>query len=606
VTSGIQGKCTNVAAVTPAVLAQFPKCPSPADADDGANNTVDTFAELAACEITINERMVETLRNYILRPDAPAILADANGKAIAGCANTIAKSATKLWSTVSKERGKCQAAIDKGLAGTYEYTCSTYDVKSKIAGAVSKLEASIDAKCGSLTPPQLGLVGTCDTSIAGIKACVANAVKKNASGVTAVAFDMDQICPEEVRVAANAGTGSGGRLTQTVLDTGWTGLGHRVDVVDGFVARVNLSCADTDCNSCTVTTNCEAGNCRCNNNPATPCTTPFVQDVCGAGNLCIAHFGPPLALSAGGSPVCVSNTIQNEIVGTADAGTGETDTQVNNIARVFLGLSQDRPCPTCEGGTCQGGANNGSACTVNATHPDFGPTSYQCQPALASNISGSGLKVNLSLTDGSVSLPFGDACDGPFNSLDCACGVCSGDNGLTCVTDGDCAGFGGACVKGTAGSPPDRQPNKCLDLSCEQAPGHTAGYSLGQCSGVAETLKFCDGFLRQSGAGIIPCSTDADCDNTDCNDATPQNDGCGACTHEEQPNCFVDPITAEGVAGQDGGVLVSTFCSPATTNPGINGAGGVPGAGRLAVDFDFTGYCPDGVTEFELGGANCP
>ena len=57
---------------------------------------------------------------------------------------------------------------------------------------------------------------------------------------------------------------------------------------------------------------------------------------------------------------------------------------------------------------------------------------------------------------------------------------------------------------------------------------------------------------------------------------------------------------------QDGGVLVSAFCSSMTASGGVNGAYGLPGPGRVALDLDFTAYCSDGTTEFELGGANCP
>jgi hypothetical protein len=70
--------------------------------------------------------------------------------------------------------------------------------------------------------------------------------------------------------------------------------------------------------------------------------------------------------------------------------------------------------------------------------------------------------------------------------------------------------------------------------------------------------------------------------------------------------CYLDPIEATGLAGSDGAELVSTFCWPASNNSGTNFASGLPGATRVVMDWDFTGYCSDGTTEWELGGSNCP
>jgi hypothetical protein len=69
---------------------------------------------------------------------------------------------------------------------------------------------------------------------------------------------------------------------------------------------------------------------------------------------------------------------------------------------------------------------------------------------------------------------------------------------------------------------------------------------------------------------------------------------------------LLDPIEATGLAGSDGAELVSTFCWPPLIGAGKNGAYGLPGAARMTMDWDFTAYCSDGTTEFELGGSNCP
>lgn len=596
---GVDKKC--VPADVPTLIAtSYPNCPSPADGADagGATTGVDTFAELSACEVDINSDAVFTLRDYILRPNAAAILAHPNVKGITACVNAIAKGATGIWNATSKERGKCQATSDKA-AGPYAYGCSTFDANGKIAGAVTKLADGITKSCAPLSAAELGLVGTCSTSTAanGILACVSNAAKKNASGATAAAFEFAGVCPSEVQVSVRSGTGGGAVLSSTALDAGWTGFGHDADVVDGFKARVNLSCSSNDCSSCTVTSNCDEGNCRCSNDPTIVCSTPFVAGgPCGAGT-CEVHFGPPLALAAGGVATCVTNIIKTELVGTADAGTGESNTVVNNIAKVHTGgtATQLVPCPTCSGatigavGTCAGGENNGDPCTTNAVNPTFGNTSYDCPPATATNVTGAGLKIDLTLTDGVVSLPFGDSCDAPLGALACACGGCSLDPLKACKVDADCVGFG-TC--NNAGGPP-RQPNGCADLTCN-ADG--AGTGEGTCNAGPDDT-YCDGKTKASGEGYVTCLT-----NADCGPAV----GGGTCSLTKQRDCYLNPITADGVAGIDGAELVSTFCSGPTTSASVNSAGGIPGAGRVRLEFNFNGLCSDGVTPYELGGSNCP
>lgn len=598
--AGVPVKCL---ALPANIVAGTTQCPSPADGADagGSTNAVDTVTELSNCQVDINTDGLEPMRKYILNPQFARIIAHPNAKNIAKCANGIAKGAAKLWQTVNKERAKCQTTSDK-VPGPYAYGCSTYDALAKIAGAQTKLNDGVQKSCGDtlLTGTELGLVGSCDSTVAGIKTCVANAVKKNAGGATATAFEFAGVCPVEVKVGVNGGTGGGQTLNRTQLDAGFTGLGHDADVVDGFVSRVNLAC-NADCSNCTVTSNCEEGNCRCSNDPSILCTTPFVTGgPCGA-NTCVVYFGPPLALAAGGVATCVTNVIATELVGTADAGTGESNTLVKNTAKVHLGISQVKPCPTCTGltigagGTCSGGQRNGLACTTDAINAAFGNVSYDCPPTTAANVTGAGLKIDLNLTDGAVAMPFGDACEVPNNTFDCACGACTLDPATACQNDAECSGAGlGTC--GQAGGAP-RAPNGCTNLTC--VADATGGAGEGTCGsgtpGPQDT--FCSGAVKGSGEGYIPCSSNGDC-------TAPL--GGGTCTLSKQRDCYLDPITVSGTNGTDGAELVSLFCSGPTTNGGVNAAGGIPGAGRVRLDFDFTGYCPDGTTEFELGGSNCP
>jgi hypothetical protein len=321
------------------------------------------------------------------------------------------------------------------------------------------------------------------------------------------------------------------------------------------------------------------------------CTAPFTQDVCGVGNTCWVHFGPPLPLSAGGAPTCIVNTIQTAFNGTANIGTGASSTPILNNAKVFSGIGQKNPCPTCSGasigaaGTCAGGARNGLACTTNALNTTYGNTSYDCPPSLATNLSGSGLAIDLTLTNGSVSLAAGDACDAPLGALSCFCGGCSLLPTKACQVDADCVGFG-TC--NNAGGPA-RQPNACSDLTCNAGGVCNAGPVDG----------FCDGLLKTNGLPYITCLNNGDC--------TAADPTAGNCTITKNRPCFVSPITDTGTAGTDGAELVSTFCSGPTTSGGVNAAAGTPGPGRVHLDFDFNGLCPAPNTTraYALGGANC-
>ncbi|RMF20982.1 MAG: hypothetical protein D6760_10405, partial [Deltaproteobacteria bacterium] len=334
---GAKPKCDD--STHAASLAMFPSCPSP-----GTPGAISTFSDLASCEIELAENMVQNVANYILKPDAATIVAmvsakSPEGKQLSKCAQSIIKNATKLHATVQKDRGKCQATADKG-GGSYSYTCSGFD-SGKIAGTITKLQEKLAKDCHlkkdsngverDLNEAELGLIGSCGRNIAELQSCIVDAVVKNASGLTALAFENAEVCPTVVDIVAKAGSArngtsgtfkvcsggpdagnscttdadcgapgfcttvypNAGQATSTQLDTGWNGLGHNVDVVDGFEGSVNLSCSGPSCDNCAVTVNCRKGGCRCSNDVTIKCNTPFVEDICGTGNTCEVFFGPP-------------------------------------------------------------------------------------------------------------------------------------------------------------------------------------------------------------------------------------------------------------------------------------------------------------------------
>lgn len=549
------------------------------------------FTSVATCLNDITDKNIERYRNAILAPNYALATGD-----IGKCINAIGKNATKLLSTIQKEQSKAQNTSDKAL-GDSNYN-DPGDPSGKIGAAILKTADGIDKACSVLTPADWAVVRSCDDDLAGVIQCVTNKTIAVAEGLTASSYDQPGSCPAAVEVKIHHGGQGGADLGATELDVGWTGFGHNADVIDDFVGAVNISCgaAPDDCTTCNATASCSEGNCRCSNDITDECEQPFGEDGIGAEECgvadCILFFGPPLPLSAAGTPTCVVNKIDSELINTANIATGESDTIVDNVAVVHLGISQGQPCPTCVGGFCDGGARDTLACSVDGSSP-FGDVSYDCPPAGLANISGAGLQITLDLTDDAVSTPFALACDAPLGAFDCACSTCSLDNTVPCETNADCPGLGVCRTDGGHGGAL-RQPNGCNDLTCNDQGGEE-----GECNAGPNDL-YCDDFLKGSGAGIITCAT-----NTDCSEgSTGVVGGAGNCTLSEPRSCFLDPIDVDGTPGSEGAILVSNFCSPPTASAAVNGAAGTPGPARLSLDFEFVGKCADG-SIWGTGGANC-
>jgi hypothetical protein len=226
------------------------------------------------------------------------------------------------------------------------------------------------------------------------------------------------------------------------------------------------------------------------------------------------------------------------------------------------------------------------ACDVTGVHPAFGPSSIDCPPNPVTNISGNGLLISLTASNASQSLPFALPCDPPPAGALCPCRVCTGNANLGCTSDADCAAAGaGTC---TAGGGAGVKQNQCADTICSAEGSCNAG----------PTDRFCDGAVTPEGEGYVPCTSDLDC--------SPQS--LGSCTLSKQRLCFADPIVVTGNPGTYGAVSGSLFCIPPTTSGAVNNAGGLPGAGRLVLDFDSDVRCagdPSVVWEIP-GGSNCP
>ncbi|HYC55086.1 MAG TPA: hypothetical protein VEL28_09125 [Candidatus Binatia bacterium] len=570
-------------------------CPAPCAS--ASPNPIPTIGDLADCLACLGPELVAATSADTLDTPTPASMSKDDQK----CHAAIAKSYPKYVSTLLKGRHGCQG--DEDAEGRNDLdVCDEIDVDGKGAAALAKNEAGLEKSCALAN---LTNVASCATNMNDLKNCLQEEYDALALSSFTTTYELPAtICPTGVRSTIRAGKSVDGD-TNSTLSVGWTGLGHYIDIPDKYAISSDLDCPGTEagsCGDCTVlgisATDPESlYSARCVENVQQSCTNPFGDDLVncvGAGyvtNDCGYYLGTPLPTSAGGTPTCTMNRLFTNVTGTANPDTGESDLNLDLRAVVHLGGSQSRPCPICVGdpvaqdglrqGTCTGGHSsiNGDICDVQAFdksystngYPQVSGLSLDCPPHSLQNFSGSGLIIDLPLSTGPSSKPFGDACDGTQSHLSCACGVCN-DGVTPCENDAECGSLGlGLCGQGDG---PERAPNACDGFVCNDDAGLT---DRGSCFEPLE--RYCDGFTKANGRGIIPCSSNGDCDNVTCPGA-----GCGDCELLQVKSCFLDPIEIEGIPSTTNPVLAGLFCLPPTSNSGINSAAGSPGPGAVKVD----------------------
>jgi hypothetical protein len=613
----------------------YTACPAPAQAadDGGATANIDDFGEVADCMFALGDAEVGALGHSAQgNPDERLL------KPLRKCQGRLAKGTGRILQTIMTERRSCQNQKDVQGSGTSSYDCDGADPRGRILEAEQRFVAKVTPSCQfssdvlaklqACSSDTNGLLACATSStdddagalirdaygVAGTTSTTTTTLPGGGGGGTCgqSAPQCDGTCPTGTTCATSGGschcvssaTGrcapavikrsilshySTERHSVTELNAGWSGLAHVIDVPDHAGDILDVNC-DDNCENCTVKLHTDDATgavtgCHCTSNSQTTCNVINGSDPASCGSVdptCRCFFGAPLPISAGGNPACVALRLRNDEGGTMDLRTGEWHDSINLAAVVYLGLGTSAPCPTCDGdktpndgvydGTCSNGI--GTKCDVNGIDPTFGPISNDCLPPSASNISGTGLIIDVNLTSGTSTLKAELPCDTPTGAL-CPCRTCTGNSLLSCSNNSECSDVGaGTC---TASGGAGVIENQCTNFECGA-----------------------DGLCTQgpAGSGYAPCTSDTDCTTS----------SAGHCTILGVRKCFPDPITNTGTADIYNPVTVSSFCVAPTSNPAINLASGLPGPGALLLTFDQDIRCKSDMSvpyDFP-SGANCP
>ena len=584
----------------------FVSCPVDCETALGLPNPLTSLDQAVQCLACVAGDFIGNANDVRLGSPDPTLMTADDQK----CAQTVAKAYSKYLASILKSRTKCQDGSDKDGGDELNPTCQSSgdpDGKGKVAKALSKAEGLIEKSCPAA---DLNNVGSCaTTNLVDLKACLEAATAAAEVELFPPHYELaGTICPIGVRSTILAGVGTGG-TSSTFLDIGWTGFGHNFDIPEAYKLEIDVTCPNSEppCGTCDRAGIRQSGPnyarfTRCTNDFAQTCDEPFANDAddC-SGGFCTYVLGPPLPLSAGGNPTCSINALANDLSGTVVIETGEGALNVDLATRVHLPGILVQPCPVCigdpvandgvQGGVCGGLSGvsmtrEGLPCDTQAYDETFASQSngeglsLDCIPPPGTNISGTGLKINLPLTTGTSSLGFDTPCDSPLGFLDCACAQCTGDLTVACRDDAECSAIGaGTCTAKSANST-NRQPNDCGNFAnCVDVGGER-----GECSDRFE--MYCEGFVRANGSGFLTCLNNSECVNPSFG-ACPDKD-CGPCGLSSARPCFLDPIEATGVADPGDPTLVSTFCLPPTTSLSINSSTGTTGPGRVAISQETT------------------
>ena len=355
---------------------------------------------------------------------------------------------------------------------------------------------------------------------------------------------------------------------RTICDDPFSNSSNDCPTCAGGAAVAGVACtSNTDCNFPTCTGRCSVNlsitcttnaNCTAVPGAGSVCSTSAAANPskkCGNGKFCSANadcvgtcsaqagcecfFGAPFPLNSGGTAACIVNRFANDISGTANVDLGAGDITANLRTRVYLGITQQRPCPVCAGkcshnnalclfstscgagntciydvpndgirnGLCNGGLNSNQSCDASAfnatfpaistggvpTLPGGGWYSIDCQPSVGINVSGTGLAINLEQTTGMTTLDANLDCNGANPGTDlCPCMQCTKDKFQSCTADSECASQGSFCSL----------YNDPTTFSCDDN-SDCAAVDTGLCTASSNTA--CSNAVNRT------CSSNADC-----------------------------------------------------------------------------------------------
>jgi hypothetical protein len=355
---------------------------------------------------------------------------------------------------------------------------------------------------------------------------------RNLLRLVCVRNDVGIGCPEGCPAdCSNPGNPDGGpnQVVLTVgpsgsdLDNGWTGSSHNFIVVPN--GKLGL-CVTGGCNDADETT--------CN-----------VCGKIGPGTISGTNFGAPLPLFAANVPVCVISRWREDITGTIDEASGATNLDVKLFSDVYL-TSRDDVCPQCKNGKCNAaaGGNGGKDCTVEATVPVYVSSTRTDQYDLSSTC------VYSSPPTATLAIDFTPLTSGTSGTL----------TGPT------------PCTKKPgepAGVPP--LPDQCNATGCGS-----------ECTGLACVSKIVDPtnpghqICIDSKGGISQLC----CNNNTTKPCFTLRDG-GTVTRTGLTEPPQPPLPDATYPKTQGGILVSTFCIPATGTNTIDSVTGLPGPGTI-------------------------
>ncbi|MEO6027308.1 MAG: hypothetical protein ABIR79_10630 [Candidatus Binatia bacterium] len=347
------------------------------------------------------------------------------------------------------------------------------------------------------------------------------------------------------------------------------------------------------------------------------------------GDRCVKTVsGPPLPMSAGGVSACLVRIFSEDVVGTTDLATGESDVRLRQRAFTYIGGSLSEPCPVCGGfcaapgsfdapgsrtpcatdadcgnppslcvtdAVCSYGANVDAPCRpglpFGGPTDGFGTTSVDCLPPSSRNVSGSGIDLLESpRRTGTVTFEANTSCTAPGFSGNACIGGAS--DGRSCVADADCPGgvcrpqcfcagqvrpnaCDPACVGGVNDAAPCSNDDDCGGGFCHPGdcridPSDVDSCQEGRCT-VGPMTGSC------SLTSFVPCSTDAHCTSPAC----PQCAAGETCVFELR-QCFVNgEIDRCGTPGAPDRTSASFSCTARSESGGVDAHFGLPGPAAL-------------------------